>query len=231
VSLEQVKKTVASQLQDDAQFLAPDEVADAIDSALRQVNIDRPMRVVADIVGDGSQDYALPASYVKGFSAIERVESPTGQNPPSYLPEDDDWFEYEDPTQAPGSQMRLRFKLSAPAVADTIRITMTGMWTLTLATDNLDPNAFQALIHRTLVLCYQALGSKFLQSQSPTIGADSVDYGTRAQTALFLSERNQTLYKQLVGQGKDIRAAHAMAEADIVFSGGEDMIWHPKVNR
>lgn len=224
-------RSIAAKLQDDASFLTPDEIDQFVQDALGHAELDRPLQLVVDIAGDDTQDLALPTSYIKGFSTIESVESPAGENPPVYLTPDDDWFVYEDPSKPAGQQNRLRFRWTQPAVGDNVRVVFTARYTLTVSSANLDPAEFLAVLYKALVFCYQALASTFVQSQNSSISADSVDYGSRAQNFLFLAERYEQSYKRAVGLSKDVRAAQALGEIDVVYDHGEDMIWHSRWNR
>lgn len=224
---DEVLKKVLAELQDAATHLSPDEIDTSIDRAFRKLCLDRPFALVIAITGDGTADYPLPATFIKGFTTIEQVEYPAGLSPPSYCQDNDDWYWYEDPSKSAGLQQRLRFKLSTPGATETIRVSMSGQYTFTEATSNLDPNADEAIIAKALVYCFRALAAKFAQSNDPTIGADSVDYGNRSQTYLFLSERHEADYKKAVGIGKDTKAAHAVADFD---TPGE-YTWHPRGSR
>jgi hypothetical protein len=219
-------------LQDDATFLTAAEIDDAITMAVEQVNHDRPRRLVFDIAGDGTQDYKLPSDFQKAFSVPESVEHPAGENPPVFRIRDDDWFIYEDPSQVAGEQLRLRFKGTTPTATETIRVTITTPYALTVSTSTFDSQTiFLALIYKSAVLAFRAIAAKFAQSADPTIDADSVDYGGRSQNYLFLAERYETNYKGVIGLGEDTKAAFSLQEVDLVFDHGEDFLMHPARSR
>ena len=119
--------------------------------------------------------------------------------------------------------------------SDLIRVILSTPYDVTVGTNaksNLtNPDTFQAVVYKSLVLILRSLANRFNQSLDPTLEADSVDYAGRAQGFLFVAERFEKNYKDLVNIGKDIKAAHAFAEADIVFANGEDFIWHPARTR
>ncbi len=116
--LGEIREHVASLLKDGAGFTTQPEQSIAIDTAIRHLNRDKPLQIIRDIAGDGTQDYALPSDFVRNFSDNLKVETPAGENPPRFREEDDDWFIYEDPTQSASVQLRLRFKLSQPSSSD-----------------------------------------------------------------------------------------------------------------
>jgi len=230
--LEDVRAQVKAHVQDDASFLTQTEIDIFITSALYQLNKDHPYEVVKDIAGNGSKDYALPVEFEKGVSDISTVEAPAGNNPPSYTDRDDDWYIYEDPTKPAGQQMRLRFKESAPSSTQIIRVVIDTLSTISLTTSNLNQITFNALCFLAAATAFKALAARFNQSTDPTIAADTVDYGNRAQNYLFLAEKFVADYNSTVGKGQnDVPAGQAMTEADIIFSHGEDFLMHPSRSR
>lgn len=227
-----VRKEVEALLQDDATFLQPGERDLSIDSALRQVNHDRPRRLVFDITGDGTQDYDLGSDFQKAFSLIQTVEHPAGENPPVFRREEDDWILYEDPSKTAGQQLRLRFRTVTPKTTETIRVTITTPYVLTLAATTIDSQTiFQAIIYKTMVALFRGLASRFGQTTDSSIAADAVDYGGRTQNFLFLAERYETNYKSVIGVGENTKAAFALMEVDIVFDHGEDFLMHSARSR
>ena len=231
--IEEVRRSVQAKLQDDAHYLGEPEVDDHIQDAVRHLSLDKPLMVVQDLTGDGTADLKLPDWFEKGFSYLENVESPAGENPPVNLVRDDDWYTYEDPSKPPGEQMRLRFRLSVPPTGTKVRITYAAAWTLveTDADTNLDRIARQAVVYKALVFSFRAMAAKFSQSQDPTIEADAVDYGGRPNQYLFQAERYETEYRRVTGLSAPTRAAQAMTDVDIVFAHGEDFVWHPVLTR
>ena len=83
----------------------------------------------------------------------------------------------------------------------------------------------------SLLKAYTALAARFSQSQDPTILADSVNYGQRVQSFLFLRERALTEYNRRTGLGAPVKAAQYLTEVDIVHASGEDFVWHPRLLR
>lgn len=215
--------------QGNADFATPAEIKLHIDNSILQINQDRPFVKVADITGDGTRDYGLPTDFEKGFSLIESVEFPADEDRPRFRRESDDWIEYENPNLSP--TLRLRFFTLTPLSTEKIRLTYTTSYTLTTSTTNLDQIAFLAVIYKSLVFIFNSLGSRFTQSNDPTILADAVNYGAAGQNFIFLATEYNKLYKQVIGINKDITAAGAFAETDVVFSHGEDLLWHPRRTR
>ncbi len=120
VALKTIRERIHSVVRDDSpnQFLSDKDLDIYIGNALDELDHDDPLTVSVDIPGDGTQDYPLPTEFIKGFSDLESVESPTINNPPSFLDQGDDWFLYEDPTKDAKLQQRLRFLESTPSATD-----------------------------------------------------------------------------------------------------------------
>jgi hypothetical protein len=116
--LADAQATVALFVKDTAPFLSVGDDQKAIEFAIDQLNRDLPLTTVSDVPGDGTQDYRLPAAFIKGISNVSNVESPAGQTPIVLKTRIDDWFLYEDPTFLAGQQQRLRFNLSTPSFSN-----------------------------------------------------------------------------------------------------------------
>ncbi len=230
LTLEELRIAFRAELRDDASFLTPTEVETHIESAIRSVNLDKPLRKPSDIPGDDSTDYPLPSTYVNGYSVIDFVEYPI-EDPPKYLLPEEDWFVYEDPTKPAGEQMRLRFRLSNPATGKVIRVLHTAFYTVTEDESNLDPYAFEAVLALSLHKAYVALAGKYSQSTDPTILADAVNYGNKVQTFLLLAGQARQEYNRRTGLGSPVKAAQYLTEVDVMWAHGEDFVWHPRILR
>ena len=233
-NLPDIRTKVDAFLQDDASFITEAERIEAIDQAIRQVSHDRPDRAVKAITGDTTQDYDIEGEgFEKGFSDMKEVEFPAAENPPQFLERNDDWFIYEDPTKSAGAQLRLRFITVTPKTSESIRATFTRSHAVTETTSTLNLTSFGATIYKALVFLYRALAARFAETTGlPTIEADAVDYAGRSQNFLFLAERWENQYKQIIGfDGEELTAAQALDEVDIRFAHGEDLLFHTSRTR
>ena len=225
--LPEIRDSVKSKAQDDAGHITFPELENCIKDAISEVNTVKPLLIIKDIDGDGTQDYGLPSEFEKEFSNIDQVEHPAGENPPRYLDRNDNWFIYEDPTKDP--ELRLRFKLTTPITGEVIRISIKALHVVTETTSTLGNNSFLAVVFKTLNFGMCKLAAKFTGSNESTIDADSVDYGGRGLNFLELGRKWDAEYKRVVGQGDILKAAQSLQETDIVFKHGENMIFHPKL--
>lgn len=232
-TLDDVRQDVDMELQDDKPFFTTGERDTAIQLALKRINRDRPREEVVEVAGDGTQDYDVPPNYQRGFSEVRQIEFPAGQIPPVILAQDDDWIEYEDPTQTPTN--RILFLALTPGTSEKIRITIRRPHDLTNDSSTstvIDQNTFQALVYKSLSNIFRAKGSKFLESNDPVIGADTVDFGVKGQTFLFLANEWERDYKAAVGIGAEqVKADDAFADADVKFGHGEAFLFHGRKQR
>ena len=60
----------------------------------------------------------------------------------------------------------------------------------------------------------------------PSIDADAVDFGLRANGYLTLANRWETVYKRAVGLTEEQPAAQSYREIDLHAHTGESMIFH-----
>lgn len=234
--LADIQRAVNAKLQDDGGFLTPNEVDECIISALNILNVDMPNQIPVDIAAvTASKNYAIGASFVKGYSNAKKLEliaaAATDDDLPFFLRKTDDWFIYEDPTKAAGLQIRLRLKLTSPVTGDTLRLTLTTPFTL-LPTSTIETvRDGQALSAKALQLLFEALAARFTQTTDPTIDADAVDYGGAPDRFLLLARDWRNIYNHLAGLDENIKAAMALKEVDLNLSTGERTIWHDPLRR
>ena len=232
-TLDDVRADVDMELQDDKPFFTAAEVDKAIQLALKRVNRDKPLLDVVEASGDGTQDYAVPSDYVKGFSQIKAIEFPSGEIPPLFIDQDDSWQEYEDPTATPKS--RILFLDRTPTATEKFRTTFSRPHSLTndSSTSTVeDQDTFQAIVYKALSNIFRAKGSKFLESNEPVIGSDTVDFGAKGQSFLFLAGEWNAEYKSVVGLvAGETKADDAFAEKDFECGFGEAALFHPRNQR
>jgi hypothetical protein len=216
-------------LKDNANWFTYQDKENFIKSALRSVGRDLPQVVVFDIAGTGTDDYALPASYVKGFSSIRSVEYPAGETPPRYIFVGDDYIIYEDPDKVAGQQMRIRFMVASPTASETIRVNCTSPHTVTATTSTLDAASFDATVFKATEYACNAAVAKIMQAVDPSIAADSVRYMVYANDLRQLAKTWESRYKEAVGRGDCVKGAFATSEGDLPgYRHGGDFVWFPK---
>jgi hypothetical protein len=212
-------------LGENASMANADERGAMLDQAIRQVySKDRPLEVVEDLDGDGTNDVALPKTWEDKFSAVRSIEYPIGEIPPVLI-EDSDWQLYRTP-----DALKLRLLAVTPsAAADQVRLT----WTRRHAADGSTvPDAdFEAIVDMAAALCCELIARKYTQTGDPSIGADVVNYRSKGQE---WSDRAKTLranYGRHLGLGVDDSdaggsAGVAIGDVDERMGFGGDRLTH-----
>lgn len=190
----EIQQLVAGHVQDAAGKLSAEQVKSAIEEALGgRYSVDRPRRVVADLIGDGAQSEWSTATlpgWREGFSQIVSVEYPQGRKPATLLG-DEEWEIYSSPA---GSVLRLRF---APANGQAARVSFTAPHAADAS--SLPEADFYALGALAASLAARKLAAIYTQTGDSSLSADTVNYRTKAQEYLALARRLEQDYSKLLG--------------------------------
>lgn len=224
-----------SGVQTRAQVLIQDSDADLLDGtpdlqeaarqALAQYSKDAASPIIADLVGDGATyEYTLPTGFVDGFSRVLTLEYPAGQRPATLL----------DPAHLEvyrtATTTKLRFVEITPASGETARVTFTGRHTLKdldAATATSIPAYHEdAFVTLTASQAMFLLAAHYLHEQENTIAVDTVDRGSRADTANRIGRGLLASYRDLIG----VRAGAAPAATRVhwgsVYAPGVGRLTH-----
>jgi hypothetical protein len=238
--LQDIRNQVAGFIKDEGSLLTVSDKDANVVFAIAQYNHDKPNQIPIDITGTGATDYALPATFIRGWSNVIRVEYPVTIPTPSvpvapqYLDMENDAFVYEDPTKTAGQQMRLRFRLSVPTTGNTIRITIETPYTVTLTASTLNQDDFMAICYLAAYLDLTAMSNRLNQTLiQPTIAADTVDYGAKSQNYMYNAKEMWSKYKVLIGtEDKNTVASQGGSHhVHIKFPYGQDLLMHPARTR
>jgi hypothetical protein len=222
-------------LQDAAGKLPPGDRDALLQQAiLQRYSKDRPRELATDMPGLGTSFVAMPSgvsdSFEDGFSIIEMIEYPTGQIPPSYVPQED-WKIYRAPTPT-GLQVMLL--AAQPLASESVRFT----WTARHKPDGstVPDTDFEAVCDYAAGLCFAALAAVYAQTGDATIMADSVNYRTKSQEYAGLAKSAAKRYYDHVGVTADDKGTTdgpAIATGSIheVLGMGLDRLTHRKASR
>ena len=195
--IEKIKALVA----DDAGKLNnPADYEQHIDGAIKKYSKHRPAIKVIDVVGVGSHDLDLPASWVEGFSLPKAVEFPIGDVPATLI--DTDTFDlYITPTGT-----KLRLSQHSILATESIRLS----FTLPREVATIPVNDESALVWLATSLCCAQLANAYSQTSDATIGADSVNYRTKGQEFTSRAKQMMNLYMNHLGLKSDDVVAPAV---------------------
>lgn len=200
----------------------------AINKALALHSKYRPRRIVEDMAGTGSFDYALGglAAWSEGFSVVLQVEYPVDDEceEPNVL-EEDDWTIYEKP-----AGKCLRFPGEKPKAGESIRVTYTAPHLFNVddaaSVASTDIEAVETLA--AAFFCRQ-LAAAYAQDQDSTIRADSVDHSSKRREYEAQAQKYRREYNEALGieEGKP-KPASAVQDLDSGYPFGWDYLTHPR---
>lgn len=192
---------------------------ESIAMATHRYSQDRPREVVEDETGAGSPYFvvvgagAVLASWVDGYSSVQRIDYPAAAISSSYTPTPldpgRDWAYERD-----ASKTYLRLTSAVPTASETVRITYTAPHTHTSVTDTVPANDLDALCDLAAYYACLQLGTKAAGSSDPTIGADSVNYRDSQLRYKQQAELWLTSYADHLGQSDDGKPAGASSWAN-----------------
>lgn len=186
---------------DTAGDLQLEDFNDTIRESLKKYSRARPRTLVADVAGDGSHDYPLPAGWSNGLSALQSIEFPIGSLPETYI--DNDGIKLY---QAPGG-VKIRLYDFTPAVGETIRVTFTGLHDET----SLPDADIEAVANMAASLCCRQLALRYAGSSDSTIGADVVNYRSKGDEFARRAKELEKLFRDAIGIRENDTTPAAMA--------------------
>ncbi len=195
-----------------------------IAGALGRYSKHRPKISGADIAGDGTHIYAVPAGWINEFSDIRSIEYPIGDNPPTYLDKEDDYEKY-----VTTSAEQIRLINDAPPATESFRVKFTVLRTeATIAANDLD-----AVANLAAAICLGMLASRYISSKKPAIQADSVNYQSKSSECNSRAKICLKFYNDHLGIKDDdtVPAASAVSSMTINYPGGSDRLTHRRSDR
>lgn len=158
---------------------------------------DSPREIVADINGDGSYDYDLPATFLSDYSFVNKIEYPQGDRFPVFIDESA-WVLYKSPTAT-----KLRFLDHTPATGEVIRVIFTSPW-LTTTIDEMSDSDVAVFCYLVASFCCLSLSSRYSQIQNSNIEGDIVDYSDLAKNYRNMGKDFKDQYERSFGSGGQI---------------------------
>lgn len=203
----------------------------------QRYTLDKPLEVVSDIAGNGTNYLDLPVAPGTGtvpvfepeFSIIKQIEFPIGQQPPQ-LVLDSDFRLYRSPT---GYQILINF--DTPEESDTMRMTWTARH---LADGSTVPDVdFYAVVDFAGSLAAEKLASFYVGTGDSTIQADIVNYRSKSSEMLSIAKALRKRYFNHMGieegatGGDEQVPAIAMGNQFLEQNSGVDRLVHGKYTR
>ncbi len=197
----------------------------AIQQALKEYSQVRPLITAQDYAGDGTTyDLTLPTGWQDGVSTVQQIEYPAGQRQPIYL-EADAWQFY----LAPAGK-KIRLVSITPSTGTTLRLTYTKPHLIDAVSSSVSGVDEEAVADLAASIGLTDLAAVYANTQSPTITADSVNYGDKSRAYLDIAEKLKTRYRKHLGldQQSDAPPAGGFVDQDRTASDGRDLLTHPR---
>lgn len=225
MTLVQYETLVDSMVRDTAGDISLAERDNAIQLAVEQYSRDRGNLIVKDVVTAFATTILVPSEWEDDFSELVSVEYPAGDNPPS-LWDQEAWSVY----QAPGGP-EIRLGVAVPT-GSVVRLGFTVRQTLSGAADTIPSIHREGVAAYAAALLLQQLAARFAGSSEPTIGADSVDHGSRSGTYERRAKALVQRYERIVGVVLNrVPAAGAVVNLQGRDSRGNDRLVHKRQYR
>jgi len=217
-TLADIREKVIGIVKDDSGKLRnPDDYEQGINSALMNYSRYKPLRVIDDVYGAGTNQILLPVGWSPEFSSIISIEYPIGNFPPTLLDEED----YIVIDRA-GTAL-LNFPLDT---SERVRVTYTMLRTA----DDIPDIDLHAFCNLAAAYCLEMLANIFAQTGDSTISADVVNYRSKSTEFAARAKRLLQLYKEHMGIREDDTTPPASAVSDLAtnYPGGGDRLTHPR---
>lgn len=187
------------------------DYADLIEAALSRYSKDRPQLSYEDYAGDGAAyDFTLPAAWDRALTVVASVEYPQGEREPSYL-QRRDWTIYARGTSAE----KLRLLRLTPVSGEIVRLTYTLPHTVDDSSATIPANDLKCLAWLAAAEGCHILARRYAQTSEPILGADSVNYTSKAAEYTRLGRELERKYQNHIG----------LKEGDTAGPSGASMDW------
>lgn len=194
----------------------------------------RPAPVVADLTANGTAFLSLPAGFLDGYSSVLSVETPPDKVPAEVIDPRDYYV-----GRTGAGALRLVFSGSTPANGATVRLVYTIQRVIAVLAANTtvpDPD-FVAFCDLAASFCADSIAAKYARSSEPAIGAEVVNYRSRAMEWRDIAKRLWQRWEQAMGAGSGEGAgtsgpaASAWANWDMNASWGSYRTLRPRSTR
>jgi hypothetical protein len=205
---------------------------------LQRYTLDKPLDVVSDIAGNGTNYLSLPTAPAGGpavvfepeWSILKSLEFPIGQQPPQMIL-DSDFRVYRTPA---GYQILINF--DTPQTTEFLRATWTARH---LPDGSTVPDAdFYAVVDFAGSLAAEKLATFYVGTGDASIQADVVNYRSKSQEMLNVAKALRKRYfnhmgidETAVGGGDEQKPAIAIGNQYLEQNSGVDRLVHGKYTR
>ena len=195
-----------------------------IKEAIEEYSRDRPNITDEFLTGDGTaQEFAVPSTWVKGFSVLSELEFPIDEVPINLLTIQDtviivqkvavERIQLISLTLGVGEQARIFF--IAPHLQDASTIYV---------------NDEEAVANLASSKIARGLAAFYAESFDPDL-ADAINYQGKAEIFSALADDLKKMYNDHITQGETDGAVILHSDKDISFLWRRDLLFHPRLLR
>ncbi len=208
-------------------LLSDAEIDQAFDAALKTYSRDRARAVADPISGDGrAYQIPLPGRWIAGFSRVNSIEYPTGNQPRTILEASD--YQIVDTVLGRQPLRALEFASTPDAGTDNILVSYTTRHVHNDELDTVPAEDFEAVTWLAASIACATIATKMAGSSDSVIAADSVQYRDSQLRYKQQSEAFKKMYDDFVKGDGSVRAAGAMTDWDTNMSYRGDRLFHPR---
>ena len=224
----------ADKLRDTAGKITREEIGRMIAQAAHRYSGVNPRMLVTDLLGDGAAFlFALPATYIEGFSRPVSVEYPIGKQDPQFLDDKDD-FQIEAADQDPTTGApRLRLRSLVLKSGAKARLLYTALHQVAATVDTVPIVDREACCALAASYGCRQLASYYAQTSDSTLGAATMSYRDKAKIYADQAVLLEQEFNNHCGIPKDgVFAASVSRDQDVdLQSGAGDRFYHPRIWR
>lgn len=225
---------VASRVQDTAGKLSEQDLDACLDAALVTYAQDRPRIAYQDYTGDGNNyAFALPTGWEDGYSSLVSVEWPAAQRIPSFLEPDQYTIR-----QWTATDKKLVLTEVTPSSNETVRVGFTLPHQLADSGNNastIAPSDEEAYCDLVAALALEKLAALYVQVGDPLIGADVVNYRSKADEYAARATAARKRYTDHMAKGggstPEVGEAPGWINWDSRQQYGSDYVYHDRRTR
>lgn len=222
-------------IQDQVEKLSPDYRHHAIYAAVAEHSRIQPVLQRRTLAGTGTSSISLPTGFVADFSAVQRIEYPVGDIPPSYL-SSDEWLLTSTVTGT--SISHITFMAVQPGVGEHVRVEWSVPHAVTEAGGTIPEGHYRAVATLGASYACLELSAYYAQSGDPLIAVDSQNPLSKSADYRALAKEYRERYRYFFGLGSEDEAAgtdvtpgNAYAYIPTSFQWGMPLLTHRQHKR
>lgn len=200
-----------------------DEIDTAIIQALKSYSKDNPDQKTVNIIGNGSSDYSLPASWVDDFSDVISIEYPINDIPANLL--DDRSFQIYQTT----TENKIRLLDDKPSVTESFNL----KFTIPRLIGTIPPTHTESFSWLATAFCFIKLSNLYSHATDSSLSISELNATEKSNQYSKRAEDLIKLYKDFMGitldGGQIPKIGHCSLDHNYPFN--IDRLTHSRIQR